>query len=91
MKKSKILFIALFTILLLLPFTVKANEGSTSTVISLPCPDIGDTPTYIHSTEYTSRFDEMWVNKTDYKEMGPNDKFEAGKTYNFGKDYALVK
>ena len=93
MKKKKMIFITLAFALLLLPFIVKASTSggadSNAIRISINCPVIGQKPTYVQDKQYTTQFDEMWVNETDHKQIGSNDVFESGKRYSYRYGYIL--
>ena len=88
MKKKRTLLLLLFTMLLLLPFSVKADDEINITAVK--CPVIGQKPTYVGgSTPYTDVYEERWVNLTDHVIMNSNSTFEAKKMYYYEYGYTL--
>lgn len=86
---KKVIFIIIFT-LLFFPLVTHARvyydelqEENVYEIDGFVCPKIGEKPNYILNSEYASSTEEMWVNETDYKEMGKNDIFESGKKYSY--------
>ncbi len=94
--KKRIIIPSLFALILLIPFITYANDDYDPTqdpnavvVNSVKCPVLNRKPTYMNTSDYTSVFDEVWVNETDHKVMKPTDVFELGKTYSYRIGYVL--
>ena len=88
MKKRKKLFLLIFTVILLLPFSVKADENKID-VTAVKCPVIGQKPTYVGDTisQYVERLEERWVDVTEHKVMKSTDTFIAGHVYDYEDGY----
>ena len=88
MKKNRQFLLLLTALFLLLPFSVKAEDYIS--INAVKCPVVGQKSTNVGgNTQYTNRYEERWVNATDHKVMGENDKFEANKLYYYEYGYLM--